>query len=120
PGIVDRVVDFEPQRLAELVILFAVAGGDVHEPGTLIDADEIRRGDLSLARDPRVPESVAGQVLAVDGRQDAVRGVLEEPEEIVEQRPRDDVDLARDLGRDVRLRRGDGDREGRAQGPGRR
>src|SRR5215467_9326318 len=119
-GVVHRVVDLEPERFPELVVLLAVAGRDVHEPGPLVDGDELRRGNLALARDPRMAEPVADQLLAWHAGEHGVRAVREQAEEVVHQRARHDVDFLAPRERDVVLRRMDRDREVGRQGPRRR
>ena len=120
PGVVHGVVDLEPERLAELVVLLAVAGRDVDEAGSLVHRDELRRRDLPLTGDPRVAEPVADQALTVEVGEYVVPGLLEEPEEVARQRPRHDVDLTADLERDIALGRVDRDREIGRQRPRRR
>jgi hypothetical protein len=53
--VVDRVVDAQAERLAQVVVLLAVAGGDVHEAGAGGHLDERRRRHLPRAIDPRMP-----------------------------------------------------------------
>ena len=46
-GVVDRVVDRRARGLAEVVVLLAVPGRGVDEPGPLSIGDEVRGGDLA-------------------------------------------------------------------------
>src|SRR5713226_8649043 len=117
--VVDRVVDLEAQRPAELVVLLAMSRGDVDEPRARVHRDEVRGGDLALARDPGVPEPVPDELLPIERRQDVVCRALEQPEKVGHARLRDHIDLARDGDRDVGLCRMNRDREVGRQRPGR-
>ena len=52
PVVVHRVVDPEPGLAPELVVLLAVAGGDVHEAGARVHRHEVRREHGHVAVDP--------------------------------------------------------------------
>ena len=54
PVVVHRVVDLEPGLAPELVVLLAVAGRDVHEPGARVHGHEVGGEHRHVAVDPRV------------------------------------------------------------------
>src|SRR2546425_6128191 len=120
PGVVYRIVDLEAERFAELVVFLAVPWCDVHEAGSLVHPDEVRSGDLALARDPRMAEPVTDELVAGHARQDGVLTVREQAEEVVHEGAGDDVHLVPFRERDVLLRGMHRDREIRRQGPRRR
>src|SRR5439155_1490601 len=105
--VVHRVEDREAERSAELVVLLAVAGRDVDEARALVHRHEVRRRDRALAVDPRMPERVADETLALKESERVVRGRLEERKKLVHPRPSNDVDLSRQRERLVALRRVD-------------
>ena len=55
PVVVDRVVDRQPERPAELVVLLAVARRDVDQAGPRVHRDERGARDPARALDPRMP-----------------------------------------------------------------
>ena len=109
PVVVHGVVDLEAKRPSELVVLLAVAGSDVDEPGAGVHGDEVGSCDLSMTVDPRVPVGAPHVVRAGQLRRDqpdldaALRGSLEHELVILEPRLGDDVDLAAHVEGDIAL-----------------
>ncbi len=120
PIVVDRVVDAQPERAAQLVVLFAVAGRDVHEPGTSVHRDERRRRDRAGTIDPGVTVLEAGQRVARHRRQPARPLQARQLCERIGQLGRDDQRLPPPFQRDVFLLGMHGDRQVGRQRPRRR
>ena len=117
PVVIDRVVDLEPERPPELVVLLPVARGDVDQPRARIHRDERRGGHLARAVDPRVTVLEAHEMAPGDPA-DLPRAVQARGrDEGVGQLGGDDERLAAMGERDVRLVRVDGDGEVRRERP---
>ena len=74
PVVVDRIVDRQPERPAELVVLLAVARGDVDQAGPRVHRDERGRRDPAGALDPGVPVLEPRELGPLEGPE-AARGL---------------------------------------------
>ncbi len=91
------------------VVLLAVAGSDVDEPGAGVHGDEVGSCDLSATIDPGVPVGAPHIVRAGQRRRDrpdldaTLRGSLEHELVVLEPRLGDDVDLTGHVEGDIAL-----------------
>ncbi len=118
PVVVDRVVDRQPERPSELVVLLAMARGDVDQAGPRVHRDERGRRDPAGALDPGVPVLEPRELGPLEGPEAARGREPRHPEDLVGEARGHDERLVTRVEGHVLLARVHRDGEVGREGPG--